>query len=177
MAGTKKKVVSPAAKPLQASTPRYAKPTSISTPISAAQSLKKVNGSAMPKNKNSQVGESKRAAPTSLHMSLSLGPADSLGALSMTRKSLIMERMGDKDIVKRAFKTFQNRMNGSTTDEKPSTLKHVRNLILNFFVLLCNLPSVVQGKFWYSNTISWQVSAAFEPKMSSYHTPTKGNEG
>lgn len=39
---------------------------------------------------------------------MSLAPsASDLAALTSTRKSLIMERMGDKDIVKRAFKTFQ----------------------------------------------------------------------
>ncbi|KAI3467451.1 hypothetical protein Pfo_024114 [Paulownia fortunei] len=147
LAGTKKKVVSAAAKSLQASTPRYSKPTSMSTSIPASQSLKKkVNGSSPPKSKNSLVRESKRAAPTSLHMSFSLSPANSLAALSMTRKSLIMEKMGDKDIVKRAFKTFQNRSNGSTSDEKPSTVKHVS-------------------------------STAFEPKISTSHTPMKGNKG
>ncbi|KAL8518900.1 hypothetical protein ACS0TY_010017 [Phlomoides rotata] len=147
LSGTKKKVVSPAVKPLQASTPKNAKPTSVSTPVSASQSSKKkVNASAPPKSKSSLMRESKRAAPTSLHMSLSLGPSDSFGALPMTRKSLIMESMGDKDIVRRAFKTFQNRSNGSINDGKPSTVKNVS-------------------------------STAFEPKMSSYHTPTKGNEG
>lgn len=136
LAGTRKKVVSPATKPLQASTPRISKPTSISTPLSASQSSKKkVNGSQPPrsKTKSNLLGDSKRAAPTSLHMSLSLGPTNSLSALPMTRKSLIMESMGDKDIVKRAFKTFQNRTNESTPDEKPSTVKHVRCFILNLF--------------------------------------------
>lgn len=121
---TRKKVVTPPSKPLPAATPKYVKPTSISSPIS--QSVrKKVNNSAPPKMKSSQAGQSKRVAPTSLHMSLSLGPADSLGALPM-RKSLIMESMGDKDIVKRAFKSFQNRTNGLATNVKPTTIKHVR---------------------------------------------------
>ncbi|PIN18045.1 hypothetical protein CDL12_09301 [Handroanthus impetiginosus] len=144
---TKKKVVSPAVKPLQASTPRYSKPISTSTPMFTSQVLKKkANGSPLLKSKNSLTGESKSAAPTSLHMSLSLGPANALGDFSTTRKSLIMEKMGDKDIVKRAFKTFQNRTNGSISDEKPSTVKNVS-------------------------------STAFEPKMSAFRTPTKGNEG
>ncbi|KAK4429904.1 protein WVD2-like 7 [Sesamum alatum] len=147
LAGTKKNAVSPAAKPLQASTPRYSKPASTPTPLSVSQSLKKkVNGSPVPKSKNSPVGESRRAAPTSLHMSLSLDPEKSSGALSMARKSLIMERMGDKDIVKRAFKTFQNRTSVSTTEDKPSPVKSVS-------------------------------STAFEPKTSTSHTPAKGNEG
>ncbi|KAL0421256.1 UNVERIFIED_CONTAM: protein WVD2-like 7 [Sesamum latifolium] len=147
LAGTKKNAVSPAAKPLQTSTPRYSKPASTSTPVSASQSLKKkVNGSPVSKSKNSPVGESKRAAPTSLHMSLSLDPGKSSGALSLDRKSLIMEKMGDKDIVKRAFKAFQNCTSVSTTEEKPSPVKSVS-------------------------------STAFEPKISTFHTPPKGNEG
>ncbi|KAH6815659.1 hypothetical protein C2S51_020479 [Perilla frutescens var. frutescens] len=147
LSGTRTKVVSTPAKPLSAITPRPVKPTSISTPTPAPQTLKKkVNNSAPPKIKSSQIGQSKRVGHTSLHMSLSLGPSDSLGALPMTRKSLIMERMGDKDIVKRAFKTFQNRTNGLATDEKPTTVNHAS-------------------------------STACEPKTSSYHTPTKGNEG
>ncbi|KAL2904209.1 Protein WVD2-like 7 [Bienertia sinuspersici] len=61
--------------------------------------------------------ESKKVLPTPrkqfgctpLHMSLSLEQPDSDAAsLTTVRKSLIMERMGDKDIVKRAFKSFQN---------------------------------------------------------------------
>lgn len=126
---TKKKLMSPAAKPLQTPTPKYAKPASVSTPVSASQSSKKkVMTSAPPKIKSSPMRESKRAAPTSLHMSHNLGPSDSLAALPMTRKSLIMESMGDKDIVRRAFKTFQNRSNGSTNDGNPKTVENVSNL-------------------------------------------------
>ncbi|KAL1550930.1 protein WVD2-like 7 [Salvia divinorum] len=144
---TRKKVVTPPTKFLPAITPRHVRPTSVSSPISAPQALKKkVNHSAPSKMRSSQVGQSKKVAPTSLHMSLSLGPAESLGALPMTRKSLIMESMGDKDIVRRAFKTFQNRTNKFLTDEKPTTVKHAS-------------------------------STAREPKTFSYHTPTKGNEG
>ncbi|KAL0408640.1 UNVERIFIED_CONTAM: hypothetical protein Sradi_1798400 [Sesamum radiatum] len=126
LAGTKNKVVPPAVKSSPAySTPRYAKPASISTPTSASPSLKKkVNPSSLPKSRNSQVGESKSAAPTSMHMP-SLGPANSSHAPSMMRKSLIMEKMGDKEIVKRAFKTFLNRTNGSFSDEKSHTAKQV----------------------------------------------------
>nr|ACU14162.1 unknown [Glycine max] len=40
------------------------------------------------------------------------------------RKSLIMEKMGDKDIVKRAFKTFQNNFNQpKTSGENKSLVK------------------------------------------------------
>ncbi|XP_075480069.1 uncharacterized protein LOC142520807 isoform X2 [Primulina tabacum] len=118
LTGTKIKVVSPAAKHSQASTPKYLKPSLISTPTSASLYGKK-------KLNRSMVVESKRAAPTSLHMSLSLGPAKSSTPFGMTRKSLIMEKMGDKDIVRRAFKSFQCQINGYPTDEKSSTLKQV----------------------------------------------------
>lgn len=64
-------------------------------------------------------------------MSLSLGgPANSSAVLSMTRKSLMMEKMGDKDIVKRAFKSFHNQMKGYPTDEKSSTLPQVPSAVL-----------------------------------------------
>ena len=143
---TRKKVVTPPTKPLPATTPRHMRPTSVSSPISAPQALKKkVNHSAPPKTKSSQVGQSKKVAPTSLHMSLSLGPAESLGAIPMTRKSLIMESMGDKDIVRRAFKTFQNRTNGFSTDEKPTTVKHVCHLMLN---------TLYWGKFSYFKSVN-----------------------
>ncbi|GFP96144.1 hypothetical protein PHJA_001758500 [Phtheirospermum japonicum] len=147
---TKKKIASPVTKvtrPLQAATPRISKPALTSTPLSASRALKKnINGPQQLKSNDFSARETKRAAPTSLHMSLSLGPTNSVGGLAMTRKSLIMESMGDKDIVKRAFKTFQNRSNGSMGDEKTSTIKHV-------------------------------ASTALEPKVSSFHTPTKGNIG
>lgn len=138
MPTTRKKIVTPPSKPLPAATPKYMKPTPISSPMSASESVrKKVNNSAPSKMKSSQAGQSKRVAPTSLHMSLSLGPADSLGALPM-RKSLIMESMGDKDIVKRAFKSFQNRTNGFTPDEKekPTAVKHVCVLMSNSFCVI-----------------------------------------
>ena len=51
-------------------------------------------------------------------MSLSYGPSkpDPAPAPNTTmRKSFIMEKMGDKDIVKRAFKTFQNNFSQSRT--------------------------------------------------------------
>lgn len=127
-ASVMKKAVSPIAKSPQISKPRDSKPTPTSKMISSSQpSIKKANGSSLPKNKNPSAGEIKKpsprskipsagewkkVAPTSLHMSLSLGPPHSDSAsLTTTRKSLIMEKMGDKDIVRRAFKTFQNSFN------------------------------------------------------------------
>ncbi|CAH8312990.1 unnamed protein product [Eruca vesicaria subsp. sativa] len=100
------------------STPRVYKPASKVTSLSTSQSsVKKENGSSLLKNK--------QTAPKSLHMSMSLGPsASDPTALTSTRKSLIMERMGDKDIVKRAFKSFQKSYDLETSvDEQKPALK------------------------------------------------------
>ncbi|KAL2519483.1 hypothetical protein Adt_15730 [Abeliophyllum distichum] len=149
LAGTKKNIVSSAAKTPQVFAPRLSKPTSISMPISASRPLKKkVHETPLPKSRNTPVGESKRATPTSLHMSLSLGPANSSASFATTRKSFIMEKMGDKDIVKRAFKTFQNHIN--------------------------ELRSPSDAKFSTSKQVS---STASEQKVSSSFTPRKENEG
>ncbi|XP_051122269.1 protein WVD2-like 7 isoform X2 [Andrographis paniculata] len=150
VAGTGNKSVSPLVKPTQASTPKNSKPSSMRTPVSAPapKTVKKqVNGSPLPKYKNDLVGQSKRTPPPALHMSLSLSSANSLSSVSMTRKSLIMERMGDKDIVKRAFKAFQNRPNGSTLGEKPSPVKDM------------------------------SPPTTFQSRISASRKPTKGNEG
>uniref|UniRef100_A0A5B7AAT9 Putative neurofilament heavy polypeptide isoform X1 n=1 Tax=Davidia involucrata TaxID=16924 RepID=A0A5B7AAT9_DAVIN len=129
LAGRKKKPASPLPKLPKVSTTRLSKPTSIFSPISAYQSsTKKENSSSLPRSKNPSTGESRRVAPTSLHMSLTLGPANSDStSLTPTRKSFIMEKMGDKDIVKRAFKTFQNNLNQlrSSGDERSSGPKQV----------------------------------------------------
>uniref|UniRef100_A0A5B7A9K6 Putative neurofilament heavy polypeptide isoform X1 n=1 Tax=Davidia involucrata TaxID=16924 RepID=A0A5B7A9K6_DAVIN len=129
LAGRKKKLASPLPKLPKVSTTRLSKPTSIFSPISAYQSsTKKENSSSLPRSKNPSTGESRRVAPTSLHMSLTLGPANSDStSLTPTRKSFIMEKMGDKDIVKRAFKTFQNNFNQlrSSGDERCSGPKQV----------------------------------------------------
>ncbi|KAL9424025.1 hypothetical protein AB3S75_036001 [Citrus x aurantiifolia] len=136
----KKKPASPAAKssPItkasriakspHLSTPKVSKPTPTSTLSSSRSSTKIGNGSSLPRSKNLSAGESKKVAPKSLHMSLSLGPSSSDPvSLTTTRKSLIMEKMGDKDIVKRAFKTFQNNYNQlkSSKEERSPAPKQV----------------------------------------------------
>jgi len=56
-------------------------------------------------------------------MSLSLAPSNPDPAPQATmRRSLIMEKMGDKDIVKRAFKTFQNSFNQPKTPGEDKSL-------------------------------------------------------
>ncbi|CAL8093774.1 unnamed protein product [Prunus armeniaca] len=123
-------------KPISTSTPRVSKPISTSTPrvsksISTSiatpaprSSVKMGNTSSLPRSKNPSIEDTKKVPPKSLHMSRSLDPAKSDSAsLTTARKSFIMENMGDKDIVRRAFKTFQNNYNQpkSSSEEKSST--------------------------------------------------------
>ncbi|CAN7133831.1 unnamed protein product [Brassica rapa subsp. narinosa] len=59
-----------------------------------------------------------------MHMSMSLGPSAS--DPTSTRKSLIMERMGDKYIFKRAFKTFQKSYDfTSCVHDQKQVFKHL----------------------------------------------------
>ncbi|XP_016492162.1 uncharacterized protein LOC107811697 [Nicotiana tabacum] len=83
--------------------------------LPSQSSNKKLNGSTLQRSKNAPTLEKRRVGPSSLHMSLSLGPPNSTASNTTMRKSLIMETMGDKDIVKQAFKAFQNSFN----QEKP----------------------------------------------------------
>ncbi|CAN7034587.1 unnamed protein product [Brassica rapa subsp. trilocularis] len=99
-----------------ASTPRVYKPASKTTPLSTVKK----------ENVSSSLLRNKQTASKSLHMSMSLGPSTSdPSSLTSTRKSLIMERMGDKDIVKRAFKTFQKSyvFTSSVDEQKQSPAK------------------------------------------------------
>jgi hypothetical protein len=94
--------------------------------------MKKVNGSSLPRSKNTPVGGNKKVNPKSLHMSLSMdSPNSETVPLTTTRKSFIMEKMGDKDIVKRAFKTFQNNFSQlkSSAEERSIGAKQVCPLI------------------------------------------------
>lgn len=101
---------SPMPKSPMLSTPKSLKPVLSKSVMSTTRpSVKKENGFTPLTSKKATRPETKRVLPTSLHMSFSLGPANSdPSALMTTRKSLIMEKMGDKEIVKRAFKAFQN---------------------------------------------------------------------
>ncbi|KAL3501260.1 hypothetical protein ACH5RR_035709 [Cinchona calisaya] len=150
LASSKKEALSPAARPStvtklsQLSTPRLSKSTMMPASLS---STKKVNGSSAPVTKNTS-GGNRIPMPTSLHMSLSLDPANSGLSLPTTRKSLIMESMGDKDIVRRAFKTFQNSING--------------------------LKSPSNGLLSASQQVSYKGP---EKKVSTTLTPRKENEG
>ncbi|KAK4261250.1 hypothetical protein QN277_004275 [Acacia crassicarpa] len=124
-AKTKRKLVVPTSKAQQISTPRSSRPTSTPTKtLPSASSSKKGNSPSLSGRKNPSTLENKRVANKSLHMSLSLGPSNSDPVpFTPMRKSFIMEKMGDKDIVKRAFKTFQNNFN------QPNTSGEARSLV------------------------------------------------
>ncbi|KAM0961811.1 hypothetical protein ACFX2I_021021 [Malus domestica] len=118
------------AKSISTSTPRVAKFLSTSTATSSSwSSVKKGNASSLPRRKNPSTEETKKAPSKSLHMSLNLesSPTMSTSVTTTTRKSFIMENMGDKDIVKRAFKSFQNNYNQPkpSIEEKPPTPKQL----------------------------------------------------
>ncbi|XP_059447534.1 protein WVD2-like 7 [Corylus avellana] len=125
----KKKASPPVTKASHLSTPKVSKPTPASTAISATRSsTKKGNDWSLPRSKNSSTVEIKKVAPKSLYMSLSMDPTNSdPTSLPTTRKSFIMEKMGDKDIVKRAFKTFEKSFNQlkSSAEERSSVPKQV----------------------------------------------------
>lgn len=110
----KQRATVPAVKTSPAMTPRHPKAKPISTPISASKTLqKKTNGSGDPKGKNFAKGEKEKAAVASLHMSMNLGPAKSS---TMTRKSLIMEKKGAKELDKGGFKAYHNQTKASSTN-------------------------------------------------------------
>ncbi|XP_052187464.1 protein WVD2-like 7 [Diospyros lotus] len=151
LARAKKKPISPLVKKSsQFSTPKTSKTMSTSPVMSTSRSsARKGNGSSLPSSKTPPVRESKKVVHPSVHMSLNFDAANSeSSSLTTTRKSIIMEKMGDKDIVKRVFKTFQNNFNQerSSAHEISSAQKEV------------------------STTVP-------EQKMSNPSTPQKENEG
>ncbi|KAJ7943572.1 Protein WVD2-like 7 [Quillaja saponaria] len=123
-AKVKKEPVLPRTKAWKTSTPRVSRPTSTPTKTPASSfSTKMGNSPSLSKIKNSSTGGSKRIANKSLDMSLGLNPSDPDPPFVTTlRRSFIMEKMGDKDIVKRVFKTFQNNFNEPKTSGEGRTL-------------------------------------------------------
>ncbi|RDX63050.1 Protein WVD2-like 7, partial [Mucuna pruriens] len=127
-AKVKKKTVLPTSKPKasQISTPRSSKPMSTPTKtLTSPSSTKRGNSPSLSGRKVTSTVENRKVPNKSLHMSLSLASSKPDPAPHTTmRKSLIMEKMGDKDIVKRAFKTFQNNFNmPKTSGENKSFVK------------------------------------------------------
>lgn len=96
------------------------------TPMTAVTRSSSKKGNATSASSSKSI----RTAPMSLHLSMSMNSVNSDTASSVTssrRRSLFMEQMGDKDIVKRAFKTFQNRVNQLTvSDERSSGSKQIQ---------------------------------------------------
>ncbi|KAI3733572.1 hypothetical protein L6452_13016 [Arctium lappa] len=130
-AGMKKKPASPIPKLPETSVTRLSKPKATPTSMPGARSSsKKANAPSSSNSKTPSVSESTRVAPKSLHLSMSMSSVNSDTASSVTssrRRSLFMEQMGDKDIVKRAFKTFQNRVNQlPSSDGRSSGSKQIR---------------------------------------------------
>lgn len=138
MTRIKKKGASPVAKSPQVSTPKAPKTMPTSSTLSTLQPFtKKVTGSSLPEGDNLSVGGSKKVISKSLHSSLSLDAPNSDPAthapppITATRSSFIMEKMKDKDIVKRVFKTFQNNFNQlkASAEERSLAAKQVCHLI------------------------------------------------
>ncbi|KAG6600143.1 Protein WVD2-like 7 [Cucurbita argyrosperma subsp. argyrosperma] len=129
-ASVKKKPVSSTAKAPQISTPKFSKTTSGPTTPAARSSvlrssINKGSNSSLLKSRNPSSVETKKMAPKSLHMSLSLGtPNSDPSSVTGIRRSFIMEKMGDKDIVKRAFKTFQNSFNQMKLSQEERSSAH-----------------------------------------------------
>ncbi|KAK7348677.1 hypothetical protein VNO80_23283 [Phaseolus coccineus] len=125
----KKKSMQPTSKSKASriSTPRNTKPTSTPTKTlaSSSSSTKREISPSISGRETASTAENRKIPNKSLHMSLSLGPSQPDPApRTSVRKSLIMERMGDKDIVKRAFRTFQNNFNQpKTSGENKSLVK------------------------------------------------------
>lgn len=128
----KKKSMLPKSKASQISTPRNSKPASTpSKPLTSASSTKKGNSPSLSRKPITSSEESKKVANKPLHKSLNLEPSNPDPApLPTLRKSFIMESMGDKDIVKRAFKTFKTFQNNysqpkSSGEDRSSVKKQV----------------------------------------------------
>ncbi|KAI9125249.1 hypothetical protein K1719_003865 [Acacia pycnantha] len=115
-AKAKKKPVLPSSNVAHVSSPRSLRSTTVPTKTPAfASSTRKGNSS---------TGENKRIANKALHMSLSFGPSKpDPSPLTSMRKSSIMEKMGDKEIVKRTFKTFQSINLPKTSGEERSLVR------------------------------------------------------
>lgn len=160
MTRIKKKPASPVAKSPQISTPKVTRTVPVSSTLSTAKNVsstlsmtKKATGSSLLKSKSPSVAGNKKVASKSLHMSLNMDTTISEPSLTPShpttvRTSLIMEKMKDKEIIKRAFKTFQN----------------------NFH----QLKSSAEGRSSAAKQVSTKGA---EAKVSSSVTPRKENAG
>ncbi|CAH1434093.1 unnamed protein product [Lactuca virosa] len=134
----KKKPTSIIPKSPETSSTRLLKPKATPTPMASTRSSssKKANATSSSSLKktnatSSSSSKSIRTAPMSLHLSMSMNSVTSDTASSSVassrRRSLFMEQMGDKDIVRRAFKTFQNRINELPNEIKQISIKETES--------------------------------------------------
>ncbi|MED6155646.1 hypothetical protein PIB30_006819 [Stylosanthes scabra] len=125
----------PSSIPSQISTPRSSPSKPASTPTktpASATSTKRGNSPSFSGRKAASPGEQKKVPNKSLHMSLSLGPSKpdptpAPAPNNTMRRSLIMEKMGDKDIIKRAFKSFLSQSK-SFGDDNFSVKKQISSM-------------------------------------------------
>lgn len=116
---------------LEPSGPNSAPPTTANISITITSTMKGAVITSSTRTEDHSMRGSKKVDSNSLHISLNLDPSESKDSnpppLTTTRKSLVMEKMGDKDIVKRAFKTFQNKNNQleSSSEEQSTSPKQV----------------------------------------------------
>ncbi|KAK4762964.1 hypothetical protein SAY86_008732 [Trapa natans] len=109
----RKKPASPLPKLPQVATPKVSKPIPVSAASPASRSSTRVGTaqtSVRSKNLNPppSTDSSKKVSRKSLQLPVSTRPVGSQAPVSTpSRKSLIMESMGEKDIVKKAFKMFR----------------------------------------------------------------------
>ncbi|XP_026436263.1 protein WVD2-like 7 isoform X2 [Papaver somniferum] len=104
-----KKLATPKTKTAQNLLSKASKPSPSSPAISTISRTPARKDGSPSLLKNKQLFSPDKKRSTSLHMSLNAPPVKSDSSfLNTTRRSLIMEQMGDKDIVKRAFKAFRN---------------------------------------------------------------------
>lgn len=115
---TKMKPITSTTKAAHSSLPRASMPMPASPLRSASKvSSRKESSPSLQKKRSPTSVKKNTQVSNSLHMSLSLEPTSSVAATpTPARRSFIMESMGDKDIVKRAFRSFQNNLSLS----KPS---------------------------------------------------------
>ncbi|KAK4779958.1 hypothetical protein SAY87_016064 [Trapa incisa] len=109
----KKKPTSPLPKLPHVATPKVSKPIFVSSAPSASRSSTRARPAQTSVSKNLNPPPStdnlKKVAGKSLHLTTTTSPMSSQASVpTPSRKSLIMESMGEKDIVKKAFKMFRN---------------------------------------------------------------------
>ncbi|XP_056165338.1 protein WVD2-like 7 isoform X2 [Syzygium oleosum] len=161
----KKKPQSPVMKSPKVTTPRQSRPSASTTPITSSlrSSRKPGISPSLPKSKNLSIGDKKNAVPKALHMSIALGSTNSHPASPATRKSFIMERMGDKDIVKRAFKMFQNNNVGPKLSGEES-----EQVLSREGEPKASIPLIKQKENGRPLKTGSAAQIAFQPASSSY---------